>query len=543
MGNTITTATSSSKQEEDTTKEKILLECDYLIVGAGATPLAFLDTLLLELPQAKVILIDKKNIPGGHWVDAYGYVRLHQPSVVYGLESRQLEGNWLKCILTNFALPWAYRSTKTEILEYFGSFVNDKVASKQVEFYPNCVYDFKEASNLKSTSNTKDDGIHRFSSVDGTVSYKVKVRSKLVDGTRGECIIPHDTPPQFPVDEGICILTPNQIYDAIEANDASILHKDKQFVVLGAGKTGMDCIVYLQSVMNIDPSKIAWIISQDVWMLKSSPWIWPQYVAKHAGDKLQAALELEEKGAFTRLDESITPSTFRYPVVQSHHLQLLRKVKTVIRRGRATAIRCSKQGVATTIEFGSDHAPWQVPFEDCVFIHATSPGPFNFKDTSEPIFASSQKMTLDYLFAPPISFNNSCLAKLEAARVKKTLDVNVMKELVVAYLGEEISESVNAMTTDDMLRILIKRVDIMGFVCQANITEGILFAILDKDPLVSIRWMKSSRVSLLSVPLSKSGVCDKVRTLLANATALGLAENDVRMLKIVSEKIKPLEGM
>lgn len=188
MGNT-TAKTNHDEHEEDKKPEQLLLECDYLVVGAGASPLAFLDTLLIELPEAKVILIDKKNIPGGHWVDAYGYVRLHQPSVLYGLESRQLEGNWLKCMLTNFTLPWMYRSTKSEILEYFGTFVNDKVASKQVEFYPNCVYDFEATS--KSSSNTIEDGIHRFSNVDGTVSYKVKVRSKLVDGTRGECIIPH----------------------------------------------------------------------------------------------------------------------------------------------------------------------------------------------------------------------------------------------------------------------------------------------------------------------------------------------------------------
>lgn len=348
------------------------------------------------------------------------------------------------------------------------------------------------------------------------------------------------------MDGRVCVLTPNQIYDAIEENDASILLQDKQFVVLGAGKTGMDCIVYLQNVVNIDPSNIAWVISQDVWMLTGStnanPWIWPESLARHSGDKIQAALELEKKGLFTRLDETITPSTFRYPVVQSHHMSLLRNVKTIIRQGRATAIRSSDRGFAT-IDFGSDHSPWQVPFEDCVFVHATSPGPFNFKDTNEPLFANSKKMTLDVLFAPPIPFNHSCLAKLEAARAKKTLNLDVMEELVVACLGEDKSESVRAMTVDDMLRILIKRVDYMGFVCQANITEGILFAILDKDPLVSIRWMKSNRVSLLSIPMSKSGVCDKVRTLLENATPLGLEESDVRMLKIISEKIRPLEGM
>lgn len=160
------------------------LECDYLIVGAGAAPLAFVDTLLTELPDAKVIMIDKKGAPGGHWVDAYGYVRLHQPSIVYGIASRQLEGNWLKLMLTKFKLPWTHRASKTEILKYFGDYVADKVAAKQLDFYGNTVYDFEKEINEK-------EGIHYFSSVDGSTTYKVKVNSKLVDGTRGECIIPH----------------------------------------------------------------------------------------------------------------------------------------------------------------------------------------------------------------------------------------------------------------------------------------------------------------------------------------------------------------
>ena len=57
---------------EITTATEHRLECDYLVIGAGAASLAFVDTLLTELPEIKIILIDKKEIPGGHWVDAYG---------------------------------------------------------------------------------------------------------------------------------------------------------------------------------------------------------------------------------------------------------------------------------------------------------------------------------------------------------------------------------------------------------------------------------------------------------------------------------------
>ena len=156
------------------------LECDYLVVGAGAASLAFVDTLLTELPETKVILIDKKEYPGGHWINAYGFVRLHQPSRFYGIASSKLEGDSIP--------PFKHRANKQEILDYFKRFVDAKIASDQLCFFPNCAYDFASTS----TSNDGDDeNFHCFRSVDESESYTVKVHVKLIDGTKGECIIPH----------------------------------------------------------------------------------------------------------------------------------------------------------------------------------------------------------------------------------------------------------------------------------------------------------------------------------------------------------------
>jgi hypothetical protein len=162
----------------NTTKE---LECDYLIIGAGAASLAFVDTLLTELPDSKLIIVDQKSIPGGHWVDAYGFVKLHQPSIVYGIASRQLEGSWARLMLTKFLLPWNHRATKQEILKYFGKFIEDKVSAGQIEFYPSCTYDFGHGN---------DRGMYSFASVDGKMNYSVKVNVKVVNGVAGACIIP-----------------------------------------------------------------------------------------------------------------------------------------------------------------------------------------------------------------------------------------------------------------------------------------------------------------------------------------------------------------
>ena len=57
-------------------------ETDYLVVGAGASGLAFADALVAEA-DVEVIVIDRRPAPGGHWVDAYPFVRLHTPSAYY----------------------------------------------------------------------------------------------------------------------------------------------------------------------------------------------------------------------------------------------------------------------------------------------------------------------------------------------------------------------------------------------------------------------------------------------------------------------------
>ena len=68
------------------------VETDYLIVGAGALGMTFADQLLTD-SDASIVIIDRHHMPGGHWNDAYPFVRLHQPSAFYGAGSRQLGSN------------------------------------------------------------------------------------------------------------------------------------------------------------------------------------------------------------------------------------------------------------------------------------------------------------------------------------------------------------------------------------------------------------------------------------------------------------------
>ena len=66
-----------------------VIEVDYLIVGAGAAGMAFADSLVTET-KSTIAIVDRQHRPGGHWTNAYPFVRLHQPSAFYGVNSRPL---------------------------------------------------------------------------------------------------------------------------------------------------------------------------------------------------------------------------------------------------------------------------------------------------------------------------------------------------------------------------------------------------------------------------------------------------------------------
>jgi cation diffusion facilitator CzcD-associated flavoprotein CzcO len=66
------------------------IETDYLVVGAGAAGMAFVDALIADC-DADVVMVDRRHRPAGHWNDAYPFVRLHGPS---GPVRGQLTAAW-----------------------------------------------------------------------------------------------------------------------------------------------------------------------------------------------------------------------------------------------------------------------------------------------------------------------------------------------------------------------------------------------------------------------------------------------------------------
>ncbi|CAD6519081.1 hypothetical protein LMG27952_01101 [Paraburkholderia hiiakae] len=300
------------------------LETDYLVVGAGAAGMAFADALLTH-SDATVTLVDRRHAPGGHWIDAYPYVRLHQPSAFYGVSSVPLGRDIVDTAGTNAG--YYELAGADEIRAYFAHVMHDRfLPGGRVRYFPSSEY-------------LGDD---RFVSRFGQRSWKVRVRRKIVDTTYLEGAVPATSAPPFEVADGVCCVPAGDI--------ARITQRPERFVVIGAGKTALDTCVWLLE-QNVSPSSIRWIKPREAWWMNRR---FQQPLAQLPGsyrgmaiqleamaqatsiEDLFARLEAEE--VFLRVDRGVAPSMFRGAVISEGELERLRKIEDVVRLGHVRRI-------------------------------------------------------------------------------------------------------------------------------------------------------------------------------------------------------------
>ena len=113
------------------------LDADYLVVGAGASGLAFTDALI-DHSDAQVVVVDRRHGPGGHWLDAYPFVRLHQASVFYGVASMRLGDGRLQPDGPEAGLQ--ERANAPEICAYYARVMDRLVRTGRVTFLSGCDY-------------------------------------------------------------------------------------------------------------------------------------------------------------------------------------------------------------------------------------------------------------------------------------------------------------------------------------------------------------------------------------------------------------------
>ena len=147
-------------------------QTDYLVIGAGASALSFVDVMLRET-DATFTIVDRRHAPGGHWNDAYPFVRLHQPSAYYGVSSRPLGGG--RKDVSGFNEGYYELATGTEVTNYFHALMREVfLPSGRVAYHPMSEY------------TADGEIVHLISGA----RHRVEVGKSLVDGTRLQTRIP-----------------------------------------------------------------------------------------------------------------------------------------------------------------------------------------------------------------------------------------------------------------------------------------------------------------------------------------------------------------
>lgn len=299
-------------------------ETDYLVVGAGAAGMAFTDALL-EHSDATVTIVDRRHAPGGHWIDAYPYVRLHQPSAFYGVGSVPLGQDALDVEGSNAG--YYELAGADEIRAYFDHVMRRRfLPSGRVRYFPNSEY--------------LNEG--RFVSRLGQVSRVAHVRRKIVDTTYLEGDVPATSAPPFEVAEGVLCVPAGEI--------ARTAQRPERFVVIGAGKTALDACVWLLE-QGVPASSIRWIKPREAWWLNrrfNQPHtllpdfyrgVALQLEAMAQADSIEDVFgRLEAEGFFLRVDRSVEPTMFRGAVISEAEAGLLRRIEDVVRLGHVRRI-------------------------------------------------------------------------------------------------------------------------------------------------------------------------------------------------------------
>ena len=292
------------------------LEADYLVVGAGAMGMAFTDALV-EHADVRVVMVDRRHGVGGHWLDAYPFVRLHQASAFYGVPSTLLGDGSVQQTGPETGLH--ERATAPEICAYYSGVRDRMVASGKVTFHPSCDYL----------------GDNRFRSLVSGREYEVGGAARVVNGRYLSPEIPARTPPPFGVADGTRVIPVN---DLVKLGGAP-----SQYVVVGSGKTATDACIWLLG-NGVDPDAICWVRPRDPWMLNRAV-VQPDAVifTGLAADIMEAATEatspddmflrMEERGVMLRIDRSVTPTMAKTPTLAQWELELLRTIENVVRLG------------------------------------------------------------------------------------------------------------------------------------------------------------------------------------------------------------------
>ncbi|BBY51623.1 hypothetical protein MARA_50910 [Mycolicibacterium arabiense] len=331
------------------------IEADYLVVGAGAMGMAFADTLIAET-DATVVIVDRNDQPGGHWLSAYPYVRLHQPSAYYGVNSRTLGTDSIDA--SGWNQGFYELAGGSEVVAYYDTVMRQHLLpSGRVSYFP-----------MSEFLGTDDDGAGLIRTLGGE-EHRVVARRRIVDATYLSVVVPSMRPPLYDVSPDVTCIPPNGL-------PRRPVHD--RYVIVGAGKTSMDTGLWLLR-HGITPDRITWIKPRDSWLLdRAAVQPGPQFARRVLADfsaqsrAIKKAtsiddlyLQLEAFGCLLRIDQTVEPTMYRCAIVSQGELENLRRITNVVRMGYVESIEPGR----ITLQQGTiDTAP------DTLYLDCTGDG-------------------------------------------------------------------------------------------------------------------------------------------------------------------------
>ncbi|SFS13685.1 hypothetical protein SAMN04487846_2754 [Microbacterium sp. cf046] len=301
-----------------------IADVDYLVVGAGAMGMAFVDALTAAA-DVSVAIVDRRYGAGGHWLDAYGFVRLHQASAFYGVASTLLGGGRIQTDGPERGLH--ERAPAAEVCDYYARVLARLTSTGRVVFHGRCEYL----------------GDRRFVSTLSGIRFHAP-RARVVDARYLSPDIPALTPPPFVIEDAARVLPVNEL--------VRITNAPERYVIVGAGKTAIDtCVWLLQN--GVSPNAITWVRPRDAWLLNRAvvqpdPAIFlgmaadTMVAAAGATSPDDAFLRMEDAGIMLRIDRAVTPTMAKTPTLATWELELVRTIDDVIRRGHLLAVAGSR---------------------------------------------------------------------------------------------------------------------------------------------------------------------------------------------------------
>jgi len=178
--------------------------------------------------------------------------------------------------------------------------------------------------------------------ISGEVTH-IDIARKLVDGRCLGTQIPLTHKRKFEVADGVDCIPPNDL--PLHAAGRS------GFTVLGAGKTAMDCILWLLE-LGADPASITWVRPRDAWLLNRKH-IQPGIeffdetvngyarqleIMATAKTVKELCLAMEDAGVWLRLDTDIWPTMFHAATISEAERAQLQRIRNVVQAGHVRRI-------------------------------------------------------------------------------------------------------------------------------------------------------------------------------------------------------------